>query len=219
MEYKEVFLEYIDIVLVGIVVVFLVFSLRRLLGKKVGYQKPEQTAEVVLEKPTFTLKNNTPEKETISNKYPVGSLAHKVASISEKDPNFTQKKFIESAKKAFDMIVVSYAKGDVEKLKPFVSDAVYDYYLKSVTEGAKKYFVQVQDFLIADIQDVEMKEDGLARIKVKFFTKQIREEYKEEGIAPSLDGVKPKNSSEIWTFSKNLNDNVSIWKLVAIASA
>ena len=130
----EEILKYIDIILLIILLVVLFFIFRRLLGKKVGYEKPEPSANSYSEpipNTTTTVINPTGENKY---KYPVGSLMQKVEIIEENDDLFSAKSFINSSKKAFEMIASSYANGNIEEVKDLLSEKVYDSFASSINE-------------------------------------------------------------------------------------
>ena len=219
MEFKDIFLQYLDIAILIVIVIFLVFFLRRMLGKKIGYQRQESGYN------PQDIPNKTPDiegsfkKQDVSiNKYPVGSLAYDIEHIKTKDANFNQKKFLESAKKAFEMIVKSFGTGEIDKIKDFISDNMFAKYVEYFTYNQDRYNVEIKEFLIADIVSVVFEEDGTIKIKVKFLTSQIKKQVNQIDLLDQEVDVKEKNNTDFWTFAKNANDNVSIWKLVSVAN-
>ncbi|MFL1780610.1 Tim44 domain-containing protein [Candidatus Hepatincolaceae symbiont of Richtersius coronifer] len=221
-------LNYVDIILIGLVVLFLFFTLRRVLGKDVGFKRSDKL-EINPTNPTISssplgLKNaqSKGQEETYEEEYPAGSLAYKLSVIAKKDKSFTKKGFINSSKKAFELIVNSFASGDISKIEPFVSYKIYNAFANSITERNnqnKKLFVEIKDFLIADIYEVDSDDQDNVNIKMKFVTRQNRELYEVNQDPKDFSRNKPKDIFELWTFNKNLKDNVSIWKLVKTANA
>ncbi|MCL2567039.1 MAG: Tim44/TimA family putative adaptor protein [Alphaproteobacteria bacterium] len=212
----EDILQYIDVILLGILLVFLFFIFRRLLGKKVGYEKPEATATISYPDVKAAGSSQNPNVDTEERyKYPVGSLMQKFEIIAENDSSFVAKNFIESSKKAFEMIVRSYAAGSLDSIRDFVSNKVFDSFLNGVNNRSaqgKTLYVDIKQFLLAEIIDVKIDENYDTQISVKYITMQTRELL--EGLqAPSLN-LKPSEVSEVWVFEKNIKENTSIWKLV-----
>ena len=212
-------LKYLDIIIIFILVIFLLLTLRRLLGKKVGYIRTKPIGS--LSDNTDIIKNdesklNSKEKsENIENiNYPEGSLSYKIELLKQKD-GFDPKQFIESAKKAFTMIVNAFVKGDIATLKPFLTDDIYNNFVKSVEnkEINQNIHVEIKEFMIVDIYDLEIDSQDNAKIVVKFFTKQIRKAYDDIVEINNLSRADIKEYSESWIFVKNLKDNTSIWKL------
>jgi predicted lipid-binding transport protein (Tim44 family) len=213
----EDILQYIDIILLGILIVVLLFIFRRLIGKRVGYEKPEVPVsnypEVIIGNNPKPQTNNAPVEERY--KYPVGSLMQKFEIIAENDNTFHQKTFIDSSKKAFDMIVRAYADGNLDGIKDFVSDKVLDSFQSGVNvrkEKEQTLYVDIKQFILSEIIDVKIDDNYNTEISVKYITLQTREIL--SGLqAPSLN-LKPSEVSEVWVFAKNIRENTSIWKLV-----
>lgn len=196
----------IDIALLIFIIVFLFLILRKVLGKKVGYSKKDNIEIHHTIKVDNTLLNKEIDKN-IYKEYPLGSLSYKLNEIKKIDSNFDSKKFLESSKKAYKFIVENFYLGNIDTIKDYLSEKVFQVFLQSINnreESEKKIFVEILDFKIADIVNVETKNDT-SYIEVKFLTTQ------------SVNKEKPKNIEEIWFFSKKLSNNDSnIWILSKI---
>ncbi|MDR0484902.1 MAG: Tim44/TimA family putative adaptor protein [Alphaproteobacteria bacterium] len=211
----EDFLKYIDVILLGILIVVLLFVFRRLLGKRVGYEKPEVSTnnypEVVLGNNTKTV--DSPEEDKY--KYPIGSLMQKLEVITEHDISFSAKTFIESSKKAFEMIVKAYASGSLDGVRDFISEKVYESFYQSSqqrrSEGQTLY-VDIKQFMLAEIIDVNIDDNYDTQISVKYVSLQSRELV--SGLQSPSMNQKATEIRETWVFAKNIKENTSIWKLV-----
>ncbi len=196
----------IDIALLIFIIIFLLLMLRKVLGKKIGYSKTDNSDIPVIIK----LEKEAVDKETedtIEKQYPLGSLSYKLSEIKKIDPSFNNKKFIESSKKAYKFIVENFYLGNIDDIKDYLSTKVYNVFSDSINsreESKTKISLEVLDFKIADVINVETKNDTTF-IEVKFLTLQ------------SINQEKPKTIEENWTFSKKLLDNNSnIWVLSKI---
>lgn len=204
-------LNYIDIVLLVILLLFLFLYFKRLLGKKVGYQKQEQEVQSTIYTEPTKADGNTKivDNPDISEyKYPVGSLMQKIEIIEKNDDLFSTKSFINSSKKAFEMIVKAFNSGNIIGIKDFLSDKVYEAFSTSVDarpENKKELHVEINKFILSDIVDVKINENFDAFISVKYVTLQTR------GIGANQKALE---LTETWMFSKNIKGNTSIWKLV-----
>lgn len=207
---KEI-LHYIDIILLAILLLFLFFYFKRLLGKKVGYQKQEQEVSSTTYVEPKIENGNTQVVEpskTSDYKYPIGSLMQKIEIIENNDDLFSSKSFINSSQKAFKMIVKAFSSGNLSEVKDFMSDKVYNAFSSSVesrSEGKKDLHIDIKQFILSDIVDVKINDNFDAFISVKYITLQTRGE---------ADNQKAIELSETWVFSKNIKENTSIWKLV-----
>ena len=212
-------LPYLDIIIISVVIIFLLITFRRLLGKKVGYIRTKpiggEVDNIDIVKTDSTKLNSKEKLENQENiNYPEGSLSYKIEILKQKD-GFDSKRFIESVKKAFIMIVEGFVKGDIETLKPFLTDEIYNNFVKSLEnkEINTNVYLEIKEFLIVDIYDLDIDSEDNAKIIVKFLTKQIRKQYENIAEISNLSRADIKEYSESWIFVKNLKENTSIWKL------
>ncbi len=207
---KEI-LNYIDIVLLLLLLMFLFFYFKRLLGKKIGYQKQEMSTEISQEGLITTTRNSSKTVDVPKSdnyKYPIGSLMQKIEIIEENDDQFSPKSFILSSKKAFEMIINSFYNGDISDVKDFLSEKVYETFNLSINNRSdenKKLNIEIKQFNLSEIIDVKINKNFDAFISVKYLTLQLR---------GSKDNKKSLEISDIWVFSKNIKENTSIWKLI-----
>lgn len=213
-------LNYIDIIILLLLAIFLFFMLRRLLGKNVGYTQEEHLKKQEQVAVIPELKTKLLTKEVVKNtiEYPVGSLAHTLILIANLDQNFSTEKFLISAKKAFLLIINAFINDDLSSIEPLVSPKVYNVFCESVASrklrGEKILFL-FKSFLITDITTAKIENDGVY-ITVKFVSEQIRETVAEDDSNTNLAEIKAKMISESWVFYKNTKENKSIWQLVKI---
>ncbi len=205
-------LQYIDLIVLAALAVVLFFIFKRMIGKKIGYQKNTLGGAIPVQ--------NVPTKalEVESFKYPDGSLYHKMEIIERADSSFKKQDFIESAKKAFEMISSAFYNNNIQIIQNFVTTKIYDAFSEVVNQRAKEgkaLQIQIKKFLLVDLVDIKIDENSNAYISVKYVTEQSRIEHSSE-----LDLSETKQNqnlikeiTEIWTFTKNLKENVSIWKL------
>lgn len=215
-------LNYIDILIVALIVVFLFFKFRSLLGKRTGYVKPKDTFPnpSTAGIPNLTQGLKTPQQplETPLNNFPEGSLAYKMRNLELKEPSFIQNKFLISSHEAFKMIIKALSTNNLTSVRAFINEQVYNSFksaLDNLSAMNKKQYIKIKNFLITDIIDVEEKNDT-ATVIVKFVTEQQKQEY-DIGNSEEINFSKitPKVFTDVWVFSKKINDGTSIWKLVA----
>lgn len=213
-------LNYIDVIILLLLAIFLFFMLRRLLGKNIGYTREEHLKKQEQVGGIPELKTKIVNKEVVKStiEYPVGSLAHTLMLITNLDQNFTTEKFLMSAKKAFLLIINAFIHDDLSSIEPLVSPKVYDVFCDSVasrkSRGEKILFL-FKSFLLTDITAAKIENDSVF-ITVKFVSEQIRETIAEDDVTTNLAEAKAKMISESWVFHKNVKENKSIWQLVKI---
>ena len=123
---------FLDIVFFAMLAIFLGLRLRNVLGRRTGTEKrrpdPFKPAEPAANVPDNVVK--LPERdrkalETLAAETDT-PLARGIKAIKQADRNFDEVGFIGGARAAFEMIVTSFAKGDVGSLRPLLADGVFD---------------------------------------------------------------------------------------------
>ena len=155
-------LQFFDIVIFAVIAVFIIYRLRSVLGKRTGFQnKPnkqqfEKTQTIEKEKKIPQLKENE----------------LKLENVYKKSPSFDHKSFLEGAKKAFEIIITAFNKGDKNTLKGLVSKDVFDAFESAINDGSNNPNSQFYSLLIDSIQDAKV-ENGKITIAVNFISEQI----------------------------------------------
>ena len=203
--------QYIDILIFGIIAIFLIFRLKNILGTKTGFE--ETNANEKSQNKQFT--NVVPLK---ANKNQVDEF--ELNKILEIDPNFNIDDFLTGSKNFFEMVLESFVSGDLKNIKDFTKPSVFKSFKSAIDERNKE-----QETLIIDLKS--MKENKITKsnitktsikINVKFETFQIRALMdKNDEI---IDG---DNKNEIlvkdeWIFEKKIKDDNPNWTLIETKS-
>ena len=99
--------EYLDIILLAIIAGFIILRLREILGRRTGHEKKD-FGGLFGKKVT----QNGNEKKVVN----LGS---------GKLDSAVKEQFIKGAKKAYEMIITSFAKGDKKALKPLLNKKIF----------------------------------------------------------------------------------------------
>ena len=186
-------LQFFDIIIFAVIAIFIIYRLRSVLGKRTGFQK---TNEQQLVK-----KQTTKKEPTIPQ---LKENEQKLEAIYKKIPSFDHKSFLEGAKKAFEIIITAFNKGDKNTLKGLVSKDVYSAFENAISEGANNPNSQFYSLIIEGIDDARV-EGGKITIAVNFISEQILGDNEEEII----------KNKDTWVFEKPENSNGPIWTLVS----
>ena len=188
-------LQFFDIIIFAAIAVFIIYRLRSVLGKRTGFQKKPVDQEFVKKQPTQKEEIKTPQlKEN----------EQKLENVYKKIPSFEHKAFLEGAKKAFEIIITSFNKGDKATLKNLVSNDVYKAFENAINEGSNNPNSQFYSLVIDGINDAKV-ENGKITIGVNFISEQILSDNEE-------DLVKNKDT---WVFEKSENSNGPAWTLIS----
>ena len=158
---------YIDILIFGVIAIFLIFRLKNILGTKTGFE--ETNVNKKNEDKQFT--NVVSLK---SNKDDVVDLElNKILNI---DPNFDVNDFLSGSKNFFEMVLESFVSGNLENIKNFTKSSVFKSFKSAIDERNKE-----QETLIIDLKSIKENKITKAtitktsiKLNVIFETFQIR---------------------------------------------
>ena len=107
------FFPFLDIIILGLLAIFLGFRLKGLLGDRSGYSGDLKNPETVKQKEPVENQNVI----KLNNKSINGE---NLDSLIKADPGFNEKEFLEGAKSAFKIIIKSFSDSEIERLKPLL---------------------------------------------------------------------------------------------------
>ena len=148
---------------------------------------------------------------------PGGSVWAGLDAIAASDPSFSGEAFLEGARKAYEMIVLAFARGDRDTLHNLLSKDVYDSFAREI-DGREKRGERAETAVVsideATIQDAQAHR-GSNRITVRFVSRLISAHRNKAGeiIEGSLDAE--VTIVDLWTFARNPASRDPNWKLVA----
>lgn len=146
-----------------------------------------------------------------------GKVWEGLDAIAATDPTFSGKGFIEGARKAYEMIVTAFAKGDRDTLHNLLSKDVFDSFAREIDgrekrgEKAESALVSIDEAVIQDAQ----ADAGTNRVTIRFVSQLISARRNRAGeiIDGSLD--KAARIVDLWTFARDPRSRDPNWKLVA----
>ena len=219
-----------DLIFFLIVAIFLIVRLKSVLGKRTGNEKKPKDIFMYQDSILESDKKKVLEgKETIKRKLSIGLPEKKINNLKKStslekilyfDKNFLTKKFLEGAKIAFQSIIETYAKGEINKIKNLLSSNVFSAFSNEIKSRAKKKH-SLEHTLIslksADIKKMDVK-SSIADIVVKFVSEQVNLLKNKKGKILSGNDEYIENHIDYWTFSKDLKSTNPNWKLVVTKS-
>ena len=118
---------FFDIIIFAMLAGYLVFQLRRVLGRKTGVEKQEE------DKVTRNQESSTDNDNVISlapdanndNSDGTGPVSG-ITMLRQLDPSFNEQEFITGSKSAFSWIVSAFAMGNGDDLKPLLSANLFN---------------------------------------------------------------------------------------------
>ena len=234
--------SYFDILLFAAIAAFLVLRLRSVLGKRTGHQtgdvdpfrdrrgqgrEPgardqagrEQGEEKIVRLPDQR-RGGEETEEPASAPDPTSASAKGIGAVRSADPSFEEGEFLQGARAAFEMIVMSFAEGDAKALRPLLADEVYKDFAGAIEE--RKQRSESLDTTLVGIDRAELREAEVqgrtAFVTVLFVSQQVNVTRDSEGRIIEGDPNEVETIRDIWTFARNIKSRDPNWKLVATQS-
>ncbi|MGD0530741.1 MAG: Tim44/TimA family putative adaptor protein [Methyloceanibacter sp.] len=148
-------------------------------------------------------------------------LAQSLTALMRADPSFDPGPFLDGAKTAYEMIVMSFAEGDEAVLKQLLGADVFEGFESAIRERETRG-EKVESNLVgidrADIIEAEVK-NRTAYVTVKFVSELISVTRDADGEVVEGDPKKVREVTDIWTFAREVTSKNPNWKLVATETA
>lgn len=232
-----------DIILIGLVAVFLILRLRSVLGKRTGNEQPpardpftpptppqprvgdaSQGNDNVVPLPTA---NAPAPRQSSPTSGPGGIRATVlpnatagVAAICAADPDFEPIGFTGGARAAFTAIVEAFARGDTATLKPLLDSATYASFeaaIRGRIERNEKAETTLIGFEASDIASAEMQGTN-AVVTVRFVSEQINVLRNADSQIVDGNPNEVQKVVDLWTFRRDTTSSDPNWQLVKTES-
>lgn len=236
-----------DIILIGLVAVFLILRLRSVLGKRTGNERPPARdplapppppAPRVGDAPAGTsarpdnvvplpTANAPPSRPSSAVTGPGGiratvmpTAAAAVAAIRAADPSFDPMGFTTGARAAFTAIVEAFAKDDVATLRPLLDGptfASFEAAIRTRRERGEKAETTLIGFEASDIAAAELQ-GTVASVTVRFVSEQINVVRNADGQIADGNPNEVQKVVDLWTFRRDTKSSDPNWLLTKTES-
>ena len=206
---------YLDILIFGIIAIFLIFRLKNVLGTKTDFQE------------TSVKKDN--KKEKLSNVIPLKSIKKsedidlnndEIKKIKEADSSFEMEDFLTGSRTFFEMVLKSFVDGNLDNIKDFIKPSVLKNFKIAIDERNKE-----QETLIIDLKSIQ--NNKILSSKITKTTLSITVGYESFQVKALLD----KNDElidgdidkeilvkDVWVFERKIKNDNPNWTLVETKS-
>jgi predicted lipid-binding transport protein (Tim44 family) len=210
----------VDLVLFGMIAVFLVLRLRSVLGRRTGFER----AAVPADRPVApgagpVIDGHAEAAPARAVPDPATPLGRELARIHAIDRDFEPARFLGGAEAAFRLIVGAFASGDHATLRPLLGDDIYASFDQAITAreaAGETQHSEIKAILSAAVEEATL--DGSdARIAVRFVSDQVAYTLDRES-KPTAGTEATTELVDIWTFERNLTHAGPNWRLAAARS-
>lgn len=204
------------IVLAGIAI-FLILKLRSVLGTRDGFE-PTTAAPSLKPADGEQVIDGSLDHDIIDNAADETSRSA-LAAMKAVEPGFSVTDFLKGARGAYEMILMAFDKGEIDRIRAFVGDEVEHSFDAAVADRAKRgltvtsNFVGIRELVLSAAEfDTATKR---AEISVRFTGELIRAVRDATGAVVEGNATAIQRQREVWTFSRPMGAGDPNWKLTA----
>ena len=209
----------IELIILAGIAVFLFLRLKSVLGTREGFEKPRMQPKTDSPNREFKVIDGGEDKDITDNVEKNSNSAKALKTIKEKDENFTVNEFLSGARSAYEWILMSFEKNEMDDIRDLLSEEVAEAFDSVVEQGVfqgltiEAEFIGVREMKLVDA-DYNLKTDT-AEIVVSFVGEITSVVKNASGEIIEGDSKQIKRQKDTWTFSKNIKSSDPNWLLVA----
>jgi predicted lipid-binding transport protein (Tim44 family) len=216
----------LDIIVFAVIAAVLFFRLRKVLGERQEGEPPpidamailnrqqaaKQGAEKEIAPPVTNWAQNLPDYKTVAN----ATTHNRLLPLAAMDPAFQPQNFLQGARRAYELVIMAFARGELDTLRGLLNTDLYDTFKDDIEQ--RQAAGQQRDLVLHTIKSALISDASLngtmALVSVDFVTEQsITLRDRNGHIIDDLDGSK-HTLHERWTFSNDLKDDETLWRLI-----
>ena len=202
---------YFDILIFGVIAVFLILRLKNILGTKTD----THNQDVNKKETSKNFSNIIPLKAKKNN----GDLKE-IEKILKADPQFQVDEFLSGSTTFFKMVLESFANGNVENIAQYLKPSVLKSFKIAINERLNEKETEIIE--LNSIQKNEIRSVSITKTSIKinvlFETFQVRALMNKDSKV--IDGDKDNEIlvKDEWVFERKINSNNPNWILIETKS-
>jgi predicted lipid-binding transport protein (Tim44 family) len=203
--------QYFDILIFGVIAVFLILRLKNILGTKTGIDDPD----VSKEQSSKRFSNIVPLKTNINE-----TSTTEIQKILKVDPKFNVDDFLAGSEMFFKMVLECFVNGNIDNIEEYTKPSVLKSFKNAINDRIQEKEIEIIE--LSSIKKHEVLSVSISKtsikIRVLFETFQIRALMdKDKKI---IDGDKDNEIlvKDEWVFERKINTNNQNWVLIETKS-
>lgn len=202
---------YFDILIFGVIAVFLILRLKNILGTKTD----THNQDINKKETSKNFSNIIPLKAKKNN----GDLKE-IEKILKVDPQFQVNEFLSGSTTFFKMVLESFANGNVENIAQYLKPSVLKSFKIAINERLNEKETEIIE--LNSIQKNEIRSVSITKTSIKinvlFETFQVRALMNKDSKV--IDGDKDNEIlvKDEWVFERKINSNNPNWILIETKS-
>ena len=208
------------LVLAG-VAIFLFIKLRSVLGTRDGFEKPPLPLDDARPraKRDFEVIEGGPDRDITDLVADGSPSAIALSAMKKAEPGFSVGTFLQGARGAYEMILMAFDKGEMDRIKPFLAPDVFETFSEAVAQREKdglrieSTFIGLREMVLHEATfDPGSRE---ADISVRFLGETTSLVRNKAGEVVEGSPTAVKKQRDIWTFSRRMGVDDPNWHLSA----
>jgi predicted lipid-binding transport protein (Tim44 family) len=206
-------------VLAGIAL-FLILRLKNVLGTREGFEKPRSAnTPAARKRGDFAVIEGGPDRDITDHVAEDSDAAKALMAMKAAEPSFSVSEFLSGARGAYEMILMAFEKGDIEQIRPFLGEDVFETFAEVVKEREQQglkidaSFVGVRELTLTGATFDEKSREG--EITVRFVGELTSVVKDMDGQVIEGNSNEIKRQKDVWTFARPLGTDDPNWQLVA----
>ena len=209
----------IELIILAGIAVFLFLRLRSVLGTREGFEKPRMQPKNDAPKRDFKVIDGGEDKDITDNVDKNSKSAEALKLIKSEDENFTVNEFLSGARSAYEWILMSFEKNEIDEIRELLSEEVAEAFDAVVDQRVSQGLTIEAEFIgIREMKLVEAiysPNTNTAEISVSFVGEMTSVVKNSSGEIVEGDSKQIKRQKDTWTFSKDIKSSNPNWLLVA----
>lgn len=214
--------SYFDIIVLLVVVVIIYQKLKSLLGtrpegvenSKIAEENAARIFDIIMKEAEKQAQNSIAEEKPEIKEVNLSDTEKALRKI----PDFDQEMFLNGAKRAFEIILEAFNKGDIETLEMLVNKNLLKKFQDIIEKRHAEGITSETDFIgfdKAEIIDAKVSKNDIAKITVDFISQQVNLLKDAAGKVIEGDDQYIQSINDKWTFEKALTSTNPNWMLVS----
>lgn len=211
----------VQLLVLAAVAVFLILKLRSVLGTRDGFEKPPVPLDEVRARPRREepVETGGPDRD-ITDHAPEGSpAAVALAAMKAAEPSFGVNTFLQGARGAYEMILMGFEKGELDRIRPFLSTEVAQSFAAAIeareAQGltVEATFVGLKEMALQDATFDAATRTG--EVTVRFVGELTTVVRNKAGEVVEGSSTEIKRQRDVWSFARKMGSADPNWQLVA----
>ena len=211
----------IQLIVLAAIAIFLILRLRDVLGTREGFEKPvvsRTESQRVDNRGKFEVIEGGPDTDITDHVEDPASI-EALAKMKGAERSFAVGDFLNGARGAYEMILMAFEAGELDKIKPFLSDEIYESFATVVEQREKDGYKIDANFVgLREMKLVEAEFDDDSRegeITIRFIGEITSVVRDKSGEIVEGNPTEVKRQKDVWTFARIMGSENPNWQLVA----